>query len=557
MKSHPRLGAWWLPLAATLASSLAQSQGLAPQEIYAPLAKEWPTYAGDYTGRHFSDLTQINRQNVKALSLAWVERLPVGHDPADTVVGGEVANPVPFGGPGADGARVAGSILEVHGVLYVSAPDHAWAVDARSGRVIWHYFWKSKGGTHIGNRGMAMHGNVVYFEVPDDYVIALDATTGKELWHTAVSDFNQQYFSTMAPVVVDDHLLVGTGNDMDAPGYLESLDPQTGTVQWKWWSTPHDKTDPGADTWPNEESARYGGGNVWIPGAFDPQSRLYYFGTGNPNPVVSAGSRPGDNLFTSSLIALNVDTGKMAWYYQTTPHDTHDMDAAQTPILIDATFGGKPRKLLLNGNRNGYFFVLDRLTGDHLLTSKFSTGANWSGSVNAKGQPLGNRAKDAAVGGSLVFPSNPGIANWMPAAYSPHTGLVYLQSNESYSEYYLTDTDPRNAQGFGGVREDMLGSLGRSLMAIDYRTGKVAWQIDYPLSLAVGGSVAGVLATAGDLVFGADAAGNLVARDAATGRPLWHTLLGMVSNAPETYALDGRQYLLISVTDTLYVFALN
>jgi alcohol dehydrogenase (cytochrome c) len=556
MKLHTRTGALWT-LAATLSSSVALSQGLAPREIYAPLAQEWPTYAGDYTGRHFSSLAQINRQNVKSLSLAWVERLPVGHDPADTVVGGEVANAVPFGGPGADGARVAGSILEVHGVLYVSAPDHAWAVDARSGRVIWHYFWKSKGGTHIGNRGMAMHGNVVYLEVPDDYVIALDATTGKELWHTEVSDFNQQYFSTMAPVVVDDHLLVGTGNDMDAPGYLESLDPQTGKVQWKWWSTPHDKGDLGADTWPNEESARYGGGNVWIPGAFDPQTRLYYFGTGNPNPVESAGSRLGDNLFTASLIALNVDTGRMAWYYQTTPHDTHDMDAAQTPILIDAPFAGKPRKLLLNGNRNGYFFVLDRLTGEHLLTSKFSTGANWSSGVNAQGQPLGDRGKDASVGGSLVFPSNPGIANWMPAAYSPHTGLFYLQSNDSYSEYYLTDTDPRNAQGFGGVREDMLGSLGRSLMAIDYRTGKIAWQIDYPLSLAVGGGVPGLLATAGDLVFGADAAGNLVARDAANGRPLWHTLLGNVSNAPETYELDGRQYLLIAVTDTLYGFALN
>jgi alcohol dehydrogenase (cytochrome c) len=404
---------------------------------------------------------------------------------------------------------------------------------------------------------MAMHGNVVYFEVPDDYVIALDTTTGKELWHTAVSDFNQQYFSTMAPVVVDDHLLVGTGNDMDAPGYLESLDPRTGTVQWKWWSTPHAKGDPGADSWPNEESARYGGGNVWIPGAFDPRSRLYYFGTGNPNPVESAGSRPGDNLFTSSLIALNVDTGKMAWYYQTTPHDTHDMDAAQTPILIDAPFGGKQRKLLLNGNRNGYFFVLDRLTGEHLLTSRFTPAANWSSGLNGNGQPLGDRSKDAQVGGALVFPSNPGLTNWMPAAFSPRTGLFYLQVNDSYSEYYLTDTDPRNAQGFGGVREDMLGSLGRSLKAIDYRTGRIAWEINYPLSLAVGGGVPGVLATGGDLVFGADAAGNLVARDASTGRPLWHTLLGMISNAPETYELDGRQYLLIAVTDTLYAFALN
>ena len=558
MRRHSPL---WTALLAALSCSVSQAQGLNPADLYGPLGADWPTYAGDYSARHYSTLVQIDRSNVKSLSLAWVRRLPVAQDPADTsvptVVGGEVANPVPFGGPGADGARVAGAVLEVHGILYVSAPDHAWAVDARSGRVLWHYFWKSRGGTHIGNRGMAMHGNRVYFEVPDDDVIALDASTGKELWHTAIADFNQQYFSTMAPVVIDNHLLVGTGNDMDAPGYLRSLDPLTGKEQWTWWSTPHNKGEPGSQTWPNEDSMRYGGGNVWIPGAFDSQARLYYFGTGNPNPVVSAGSRPGDNLYTSSLIALNVDTGRMAWYYQTTPHDTHDMDAAQTPILIDAPFEGKPRKLLLDGNRNGYFFVLDRLTGEHLLTASFSSAANWSKGLNAQGQPLGNPAKDAQVGGTLVFPSNPGIANWPPAAFSPQTGLFYIQVIDSYSEYYLTDTDPHAAQGFGGAKEDMLGSLGRALKAIDYRTGKIVWQVDYPMSYAGGGGAPGLLSTAGELLFGADAAGNLVARDAATGKPLWHTMLGSISNAPQTYELDDRQYLLIAVTDTLYAFALN
>jgi alcohol dehydrogenase (cytochrome c) len=545
----------------TFAHSLCNATGVDPADLRKALAEDWPTYAGDYSGRHYSALDRINRGNVKQLALAWVKRLPVSHNPVDdtvpTIIGGEVATAIPFGGPGANGARVAGSILEVNGVLYVSAPDHAWAVDARTGRVFWHYFWKSKGGTHIGNRGMAMHGNRLYFEVPDDYVIALDATTGKELWHTAIADFNQQYFSTMAPVVVGNHLIIGTGNDMDAPGFLRSLDPLTGKEQWTWWSTPHNKGEPGAQTWPDEDSMRHGGGNVWIPGAYDPTTGLYYFGTGNPNPVVSAGSRMGTNLYTSSLVAIHVDTGKMAWYYQTTPHDTHDMDAAQTPILVDAMFDGQSRKLLLNANRNGYFFVLDRLTGEHLLTAPFTSSANWAAQLNATGAPTGNPAKDAQVGGVLVSPSNPGIANWPPATFSPRTGLYYVQSNDTYSEYYLTDTDPRNAQGFGGAQEDMLGSLGRSVKAIDYRTGKIAWQVDYPLSYAVGGGLPGLLSTAGDLLFGADAAGNLVARDVADGRPLWHTMLGQVSNAPETYALDGRQYVLIAVTDTLYAFALN
>jgi len=557
-----RCSTWvWTALVLSLAPCLCPAQGLNAADLYRALAQDWPTYSGDYSGRHYSTLSQVNRANVKHLSLAWVRRLPVSHDHVNdtvpTIVGGEVANPVPFGGPGADGARVAGAILELHGILYVSAPDHAWAVDARTGRVLWHYFWKSKGGTHIGNRGMAMHGNRLYFEVPDDYLIALDAATGQELWHTAIADFDQQYFSTMAPVVVDNHLIIGTGNDMDAPGFLKSIDPITGKDQWTWWSTPHNKGDPGSETWPDEDSMRHGGGNVWIPGAFDPETRLYYFGTGNPNPVMSAGSRVGDNLYTSSLVALHVDTGKMAWYYQTAPHDTHDMDAAQTPILIDGKFNGKPRKLLLNGNRHGYFFVLDRLTGEHLLTTPFSSSANWASGLNARGAPIGDPKKDAQVGGVLVSPSDPGIANWPPATFSPRTGLYYLQANESYSEYYLTDTDPRNAQGFGGVQEDMLGSLGRSVKAIDYMTGKIVWQVDYPLSYAVGGGLPGLLSTAGDLLFGADAAGNLVARDVANGRPLWHTMLGPVSNAPETYELDGRQYILIAATDTLYAFALN
>ena len=539
----------------------AAAQGLDPEQILKPLAADWPTYSGDYSARRYSELTQINRSNVKNLSLAWASRLPIDQGGrAATVpasVGGETPVAVPYGGPGSNGPSIVGSVLQVNGVLYMSAPDHAWAADAHDGHVLWHYFWKTRGGTHIGNRGMAMWHEHLYFEVPDDFIVALDAKSGKELWHRELANFNQQYFSTMAPVVVGNHLILGTGNDLDAPGFLKSLDPETGAEQWVWWSTPRNKGDPGAETWPNDDVMRHGGGNVWIPGAYDPALRLYYFGTGNPDPILSAGSRDGDNLYTCSIVALNVDTGKMAWYFQTSPHDTHDYDAAQTPILVDGVFGGKPRKLLLNGNRHGYFFVLDRVTGEHLLTALFADSTNWARGINAKGQPVRDPSKDAQVGGVLVSPSNPGITNWPPAAFSPHTGLFYVQTNQSYSEFFLTETDPKEAQGFAGVNERMLGSAGRSLSAIDYATGKIVWKVDYPMSYALGGGVSGLLTTATDLLFGSDANGNLVARDATNGKPLWHVHFGRVSNAPETYALDGHQFLLVASGDTLYAFHLN
>lgn len=552
---------------AALAQQASQSgygpdnAGLTAADLLKPLSQDWPTYAGDYSGQRFSALEQINRANVHNLALAWVAELPVDHGGAGatvpTQVGGLAAQPVPFGGPGANGPQVVGSILEVHGILYLSAPDHAWAVDARDGHVLWHYFWKTRGGTHIGNRGMAMRGNRLYFEVPDDFLIALDASSGKELWHKPIADFNAEYFSTDAPVLIGNHLLVGTGNDLDEPGFLKSFDPESGALQWTYWSTPQKKGDPGADTWPDVDAMRHGGGNLWLPGVYDPQLHLYYVGTGNPNPVIVGGSRQGTNLYTCSIVALDVESGKMVWYYQLSPHDTHDYDAEQSPVLVDGRFGGRSRKLLVQAYRGGYFFVLDRETGEHLLTSKFSATANWAQGINAAGQPIRDPRKDAQVGGALVSPSNPGIVNWRPTTYDPQTGLLYVQANSAFSEFFLTDPDPRDALGFGGSEEMMLGSLGHSLQALDYRTGRTVWQIDYPVSYGFGGPLPGLLSTAGHLLFGSDAAGNLVARDVGDGRPLWHARLGRVTNAPETYALDGRQYVLVAAGTALYAFALN
>ncbi|HEV3202060.1 MAG TPA: acido-empty-quinoprotein group A [Bryobacteraceae bacterium] len=548
-----------------LLPGLITAQGLDPALLTKPLSNDWPTYSGDYSGKRYSSLTQINQSNVKNLTLAWVSRMTAGAGGggrgggrgfgvggAPTIVGGEGTGDATAGG---GGANIRASVLEIDGTLYLSTPDNAWAVDARDGHELWHYFWKTKGGTHIGNRGLGMWGNWLYMETPDDYLVCLDARTGKERWHVEIADFNEQYFSTMAPIVVGNHILVGTGDDLDAPGFLQSRDPETGALQWKWFTVPQKKGDPGVETWGDLDTARHGGGNVWIPGAYDPDTHLYIFGTGNPSPAyTNPPGRNGDNLYTCSIVAVNVDTGKMAWYFQTSPHDTHDSDSTETPILVDAEFDGKPRKLLLHASRNGYYFTLDRVTGERLVTSKYSATINWARGLDEKGRPIRNPEKDSTVAGSLVSPNNGGATNWPPPAYSPDTGLFYVPTNDAYAMYYLTETDPRGAMGLGGKEEDSLGSMGAYLTAIDYKTGKVAWQHKYP---GTGGNLGnGILATAGKLLFAGDLGGNLVAYDAANGKILWHTHLGNVSNAPETYMLDGHQFILVAGGDSLYTFTL-
>jgi alcohol dehydrogenase (cytochrome c) len=542
------------------ASVLAAAQGLDPASINKPLGDSWPTYSGDYTGRRYSSLTQINQTNVKHLTLAWMRRLTNGPGPGgargprdpEIIVGGEADGSVTVAGP----TQIKGSILSVNGVLYVTTPDNTWALDANDGHELWHYFWKTKGGTHIGNRGVGMWGNYLFFVTPDDYLVSLDARTGKERWHREFSPFSQQYFSTMAPVVVGNHVLVGTSNDLDAPGWLESFEPETGKTQWKWYVTPQNEGDPGLDTWKNLDAARHGGGHPWVPGSYDPETHLYIFGTGNPTPAYTSQTRgEGDNLFTCALVAINVDTGKMAWYYQTSPHDTHDWDSAQTPILVDTMVEGQRRKLVLTASRNGFYFTVDRMTGQHVVTSKFSETANWAKGLNESGQPVRNPAKDYHVGGALVSGANQGATNWPPPAYSPDTGLFYLPASDTYAMYYLTELDPRGAMGLGGKDERSVGTVGSYLMAIDPKTGKIAWRHKY--RTVAEGRGQGLLTTAGRLLFGGDPDGNFVAYDVANGNPLWHAATGQVSNAPETYMVDGRQYVLVAAGDTLFAFTVN
>jgi len=541
----------------------ADNTGVTPADLLKPLKDSWPTYNGDYSGKRYSALTQIDRSNVMHLTLAWMTRVTPGAGDAgagrgarfgrgggaaNIIVGGEGPGDIAIGG-----GTIKASALEVNGVLYFTMPDNAWAVDARDGRELWHYFWKTKGGTHIGNRGMGMWRNYLFMETPDDYLVSLDASTGKERWHKPIADLAQGYFSTPAPVVIGNHVIAGTGNDLDAPGFLKSFDPETGEVQWTLYTVPMKKGDPGLDTWANLDAARHGGGPAWVPGAYDPETKLYMFSTGNPTPAYTTGTRgEGDNLFTCALIAVNVDTGKMAWYYQTSPHDMHDYDSAQTPILVDAMFNGKMRKLVLTAARNGYYFTLDRVTGEPLVSSKYGLFTNWAKGPNKFGAPQRNPAKDATIAGSLVSPTSDGTTNWEPASYSPDTELLYVAEYDGYSIFYLTDVDPRGSMGLGGKEEDNVGTGGDFLTAIDYKTGKVAWRRPYYGN----GGGGGLLTTAGKLLFAGDGAGNLVAHDVANGKPLWHTRIGAVTNAPQTYMLDGHQYLIAATGDTVWSFML-
>ncbi|MBV9222807.1 MAG: acido-empty-quinoprotein group A [Acidobacteriaceae bacterium] len=516
----------FLPLSATLLG-----QGLDPAALLKQPSNTWPTFNGDYSGRRFSALTQINSSNVHNLGLAWAARFTSTN--------------------AATGVQIKSTPLLVNDVLYFTSPNNVWAVDVRTGRELWHYTYPPNTGSTIGNRGVGMYENWLFFETPDSHLVSLDASTGKERWKVQIADPKLDYTSTVAPIIIKNHVVVGIGGDhLDNPGFLESHDPETGKLQWKWWTTPR-KGEPGIETWPDEYAAAHGTGQTWMPGTYDPELNLYYIGTGNPNPVMAEKSRKGDNLYTCSIVAVNPDTGKLAWYYQVSPHDVHDWDAAETPVLVDGTVEGKPRKLLLQASRNGYFFVLDRTNGEHILTKPFIDTLNWAKGLNAKGQPIPDPAKYPAVNGVLVSPSSNGATNWPAPSFNPQTGLLYVGSSRTYSMFYLTDTDER-PQGWAGL-DSVVGGDGGALLALDYRTGKIVWRHDWPSSTGV----VSTLSTAGKLLFTSNG-NNFIAFDPTDGKILWHaSLTASPSNGPITYEIDGKQYVLVAAGDTLFTFTLN
>jgi alcohol dehydrogenase (cytochrome c) len=515
-------------LAVTL---IAAALGLAVSAVYAqpPMPTDsWPTYNGDLSGRRFSSSAKINAANVKSLTLAWTWKLSAS---------------------GGSSSNIRSTPLMIDGVIYLSTEDNAFAVDARTGRELWHYVWPSSGGRHNGNKGMGMSGNFLFLETGDCHLVSLNREDGKLRWSKSICDLDQFYFASVAPVVVGNHVIAGvSGDDSDVGGYIEAHDPETGELQWLFYTVPQKKGDPGSESWPNEDMSSHGGGMTWVPITYDPDLKMIYVTTGNPQPVIAYANRKGDDLYTCSLIAVNADSGKMAWAFQSSPHDTHDWDSTQTAILFDAAINGQPRKLVAQAARNGKFFVLDRVTGKSIVSTDFVK-TNWSLGYDAKGQPIPNPEKNPSLAGTLVSPDASGATNWFSPTFSPQTGLFYVNADRSFSVFYLYDgTD--NPQGWGGNQR---GGWSESMLeAIDYRTGKVKWSHKWE-----GGSNSGLLSTAGNLIFSGAPGKAIEALNATTGDPLWHARLANgVSSPPTTWELDGAQYLIVGSGDTLYAFAM-
>jgi alcohol dehydrogenase (cytochrome c) len=502
-------------LAALPAGALAQAgQGLDPASLLKPAKDSWPTYHGDYTGQRHSALTQITPENVKNLGLAWAFQT---------------------GRPD----QIKASPILVNGVMYVTAPDHLWAIDARTGRQLWHYTNPENKAFHIGHRGVAVYKELVYLTTPDCYLVALDAKDGTVKWRVQIADAKKGYWSTNAPLIVKNHLLVGVSGDFDnLPGILTSFEPQSGDVQW----TFHTTGEPGK-TKPGDAM----GGQMWMTGTYDPDLNLVYVGTGNPTPVLNGGARPGDNPWTCSIVAINPDTGKMAWGFQATPHDTHDWDASEVPVLVDGTFKGTPTKMVMQASRNGYFFVLDRTTGKNLLTTPFAA-VNWARGIDDKGSPIPNPDKDPARNGVLVAPNEGGGTNYRSPGFDPTTGLFIVSAVDGYGVYFYK---PEHGD-YGWAGADYGVYSKGMLRALDYQTGQVKWEHD----LYGGGGAAGVLTTASGVLFTGDSNGNALALRTRDGSTLWHTASGRMGTPPITYELDGRQYVVVGGGSSLFAFVL-
>jgi alcohol dehydrogenase (cytochrome c) len=481
-----------------------------------PAADSWPTYHGDYSGRHHSPLTQMTPANAKQLALAWAFQTGLTQ-------------------------TIKATPILVNGVIYVSAPDNVWAIDARSGRQIWRYTYPPNAGFKIGHRGVAVLGDLVYLTTPDAHLIGLDARTGAVRWNVEIADSRRGYWSTNAPLIIGNHLIVGVSGDFDnLPGILKSFSPATGELQWTFYSTPPRDT-------PGSISGGATGGQMWMTGTYDPELNILYVGTGNPTPVLNGAARPGDNKWTGSILALNPDTGTLVWGFQAMPHDTHDWDAAEVPVLVDADFRGERRKLLLQASRNGYYFAIDRITGKNLLTTPFAT-VNWSKGTNADGQPLPSPDKEPARDGRLVAPNEAGGTNYRSPSFDPVNGLFVVSAHDSYGVYFFKPE--HGAVGWAGADYNVYGR--GVLRAIDYETGAIRWTHD----LSGGAGAAGVLTTAGGLTFTGDSVMNALALRTSDGVTVWHAGIGRVENSPITYELDGRQFVLFGGGSALFAFTL-
>ena len=496
--------------------------------------ENWLMYSGTLDSQRFSRLDQIHNRNVGELELKWAYQIPQ-LDRAETTP------------------------LVVDGVMFITeAPSNVVAVDAATGRQYWRYNHEMPDDLKFccgrNNRGVAILGDLLYMSTLDARLVAIDARTGNLVWSKEVADYRAGYSKTAAPLIVKDKVVTGiAGGEYGIRGFLDSYDAATGELEWRTHTIPG-PDHPDNQTWAGD-SWRTGGSPTWITGAYDPDLNLVYWGTGNPGPDWNGDVRMGDNLYADSALALNGDTGEMEWYFQFTPHDMHDWDAIQVPILADLQMGGGIRKVMMWANRNAFYYTLDRETGEFLVGEPFAQ-QTWAERLDATGRPIRRPNTNPSVGGTVVSPAVGGGTNWFSPSFSPRTELFYVMAHDSEAEFFIRDETYEEGSIFLGGGSQSTGPRDKSVSAvraIDPKTGARRWEFQVQPR-----STAGVLSTAGDLVFSGSVDGYFYALDAVSGRELWHIAVGrQVHAAPMSFAVDGTQYVTIAAGNVVYTFGLR
>ena len=516
-------------------TSLTTTIDVLPAQLLSrPSATNWLSYNGDYTGRRYSALREVHAGNVAQLRAQWV-----------------------FHASSSSNLEVTPVVVD--GIMFITAANDAFALDAQTGRTLWHYSRPVTEGliddsSQHHNRGVGIWRSRIYMETDNAHLLCLDARSGHLLWDVAYTDGNPNYGATSAPLVVQNKVIVGTsGGDDGVRGFVAAYDAETGREAWRFWTIPA-PGEFGSSSWPGE-SYKLGGGTTWMPGTFDPELNTIFWGTSNPAPDFDGAPRPGDDLYTDCLLALDPDTGKLKWYFQFTPHDLFDYDATQTPVLVDATFRGRPRKLIIEANRNGFLYLLDRTNGQFLSAMRFAEKLNWATGIDEKGRPIRTEIKPSAEG-TRVCPGMVGATNWHAPSYNPETSLFYFMALESCSVLVLKPQPfkPRETYYSTGARHSEGDYNQKILLAYSVDGDKPAWRY---VQTGRGHSAGGTMTTAGGLVFFGDDAESFEAVDAQTGKPLWHFHTGQnIAASPMSYAINSKQYVAIAAGSDIFSFAL-
>lgn len=502
--------------------------------LAAPVGANWTSYNGDYSGQRYSSLQEINPANVARLQAAWVFH------------------------PG-NSQTLEVTPVVVRGIMYVTSANDVFALDARTGRTLWHYRRPISSGllddaAAHKNRGVALWQDSVYVETDDAHLLRLDARSGGLVWDVQYADKTKHYGATSAPLAVKGEIVVGTsGGDSGVRGFVAAYDAVTGKLKWRFWTIPG-PGEFGSSSWPGD-SYLHGGGTTWMPGTYDPELNTLFWTTSNAAPDFVGDSRPGDDLYTACVLALDADTGKLKWYFQFTPHDLYDYDANETPVIIDQQDGSTVRKLLVQADRNGFFYVLDRTDGKFLRATPFLEKLNWATGIAPSGRPILSGRFPTAEG-TYICPGIEGGTNWFSPSYNPKTRLFYVMALEKCQTAFAQPQPFAPGQTFynTGTKTPSGEQSQKILLALSLADGKIAWR--YP-QIGSGNSWAGTMTTASGLLFFGDDAGALEAADAATGHPLWHFNMGQrIVASPMTYAVDGVQYVSIAAGSDIFSFTL-